>query len=978
MKSENASYAYPDGGQTRHRYIRQHYDYYYWCEDGVLPELKYGFTKEQNNNNPFLWLSFYPKRIKFIYGSGSYNSYTKMSQIINYYNNTRPDLIRSYLPVSYNNELIPLDFNWDSDGNYWFITKTSVNFNGHKYTNHYVDVVDMLSPFTGTADVIQDFGYIEDWNVSGDDIIWLSPTNMNKMFNNQVRYILTPEVVLLGDENNDVVNVSQPNEKYQVINNYYDSNDNPIQKTLLQNALMDETTHTWLTYNGYQANSYHGENWNNILSPYAYLNHLDDPNGNRTIFTSTEYITTTGKYVNIYSLYDKINIEVLDKDDNVVIPNGTSITELRNILKSYIGASIDFAGIIVSSNDRNAYPDDGVVDKFRYKLKPELTKFITYTNSTAETLNVELFKNRYKYSHDITYFNRDTSLYNTVIGTTTSTNEESIPDASWRKYLGLYLGESIPFLGITETAIPDSEILGVPLYDKQINTSETLKYGTVASASLTFTVKLPVADAMLYNNEYLILYYDFTHLDEWKRMGFFYIDSIESIDENTSRIIGHDEVYKLNKYVDDFLSNYGSSATLDSFYRDLLDYCDCYYDRQETPILHGDIVLDNVYTATKTSGVETAHFIAVISPGFIHANIDGDVVMEQYNLTNIKVDYTKYSNLTYSAYNADLLDKVRITLNNEVVGEDSGTGKNIYFLGDDPLININWGSVLLNDIADEILETYNAIPNYRPATLEFLELPKFSIGDIFTIKSVNGDEYKAICMKMAISANGISVVSNGTQTYPVESSTNGQFINLLNTITSDIADIDSAQEASSEEIGAINRALGSLSDRIANVNNSVEDVEDDIDDINDEITNINGNITNLSNTVANMGVSASNNLASVRINGNTVNNLTQSGYVNNAITSATANMAVIKSGTLTYEFEDDINNDTISDTISVFYIGNNANTNGIMFPLGGALATGGVIQFKIDNGECYGLIEYNYNGRTVIFWTAMTFTFTGV
>lgn len=582
----------------------------------------------------------------------------------------------------------------------------------------------------------------------------------------------------------------------------------------------------------------------------------------------------SGTYVSVFYITDQTTTVIQDTLGNTY--DKTPQTYYDNIGNLYY-----FGDDTVKSYYRNEYPDDGYKGKLYYVLKPKLTRFITYFDSTKETLNVELNKNRYYYPHTNTYFNVDTSLYGKVIGTTTSTNEESIPDASWRKYLGLYLGESIPFLGIVETTIPESQILGVPAYDKQVNTSETLKYGTVAAASLTFTVNLPVQDAMLYNNEYLILYYDFTHLDEWKRMGFFYVDSIESIDENTSRITAHDETYKLNKYVDDFLENYSGEVTLGKFYHDLLDYCDCYYDTKEAEWRH--YKLNNVYHAIKTTGIEVAHFVAAIAPGFIHTNIDGDIVLEQYEDTSYSVDIDDYSDLQYTAYNSDLLNKVRITSNNVVVGEDTyNYGNNIYFVSDNPLINTLDAETTLNSLANTILSAYRKIPAYRPAEIQFLVLPKPTIGDIFSITTLGGDTYKVIAMGLSVDASGVKVKSLGTQTYPVEAQSNSQFINLINDIDSVSADVDNLENA--QQI--LGQAINENKENIETLDGRMNIAESDISTLSTGLSTVS---TNLQNKINNDSISQSNNLVSIKINGTPVSNITNKTYVDNSISSAISN-----------------------------------------------------------------------------------------
>ena len=664
-----------------------------------------------------------------------------------------------------------------------------------------------------------------------------------------------------------------------------------------------------------------------------------------------------GTYWSVFSVFNQ--------DDTVVEDTlGNSFTTNAQTYYENIGGLYFWGDDIVKSYVRDEYPDDGYQGIFWYHLKPEDTRFITYTEATDETLNVVLDKDRYHLPHTNEYYNRDTSLYGRVIGTPTSTNEDSIPDASWRTYLGLYLGESIPFLGIVEQSIPESQILGVPAYDKQINTSETLKYGTVAAASLTFTVKLPVADAMLYNNEYLILFYDFTHLDEWERMGFFYVDSIESIDENTSRITGHDETYRLNKYVDDFLENYTGQVSLGRFYHDLLDYCGCYYDTAEAGWQHYQ--LNNVYHAIKTTGIEVAHFVAAIAPGFIHTNIDGDIVLEQYQQVNDIIGINDYTDLQYTAYNSDLLNKVRITSNNVVIGEDTHSyGENIYFISDNPLINTMDTETTLNGLADTILNAYRSIPAYRPAEIQFLVLPKPTIGQIFSITTLGGDTYKVIVMGMSIDASGVKIKSLGTQSYPVEAQSNSQFINIINDIDSVSADVSNLETA--QQI--LGQAINQNAEDIVALDGRMDTAETNISNLTTGLATANNNIstvsTNLQNKINNDSISQSNNLVSVKINNNEVNEIAKKAYVDGLLSVNT----VFKIGTLNYHR----GGNNYSEFVA--YMGKSDMSAGMFFPLTytGGGAYGSYFLWRIYNGT-YGMLWDNGAGTHWIDLTSGSFT----
>ena len=667
-----------------------------------------------------------------------------------------------------------------------------------------------------------------------------------------------------------------------------------------------------------------------------------------------------GEYVNVFHLTDQTGVVV--QDTNGVSYSTTSTTYYNNI-----GGFYDFGTDYVTSNNRHEYPDNGYKGKKFYILHPELTKFIEYTKDTDITLSVVLDKDRYKYSHNDEYFNRDTSLYNTVVGTISSTNESSIPDASWRTYKGIYYGESIPFLNIVEQHIPPSDILGVPTYDKQINTSDTLKYGTVASAATTFVLNMPVDDAMVYNNELLILFYDFKMDDNWTRMGFFYVDSVESIDEYTSRITAHDEAYKLNKYVDRFLEGYGETISLRHFFYELLDYCGCYYDSAMPAFQHSEIILDNIYHAVKTTGTEVAHQIATIVPAFIHADIDSDIIVDHYNAGSTVISVSDYTELTYCAYNSALVDKVKITSSNNVVAEDSHSGDNVYYLADNPLLNMT-NTSQLNAIANGVWVGYTSILPYRPATVKFLYIPNgVKMGYSFVIKTPTNQSYRVMVMAMKIDAGGVTIESYGTQQFPVEASGNSEFINILNDITTEVGDIGDetiglarivnetsrAVDAMESTVSGLSTTVGSLSSRmgtaegnittlastVSTLSGSVASAVSTVSSLSTQVGTLSNTVGTLSNTVAAMTVTASNNLASITMNGRTVSQLVQKEYVDSAVGSPFA----IVYGELTLT--------TGGNATSVMFMGDSSQTDGIFVPTAYThYIDSNYIMGKINNG----------------------------
>lgn len=698
-------------------------------------------------------------------------------------------------------------------------------------------------------------------------------------------------------------------------------------KTTVNMAFNYYTPTEW--FNGYH---FTGNNWNSVANPFSYLSDITNENGNRTM-TYLFDVCPPGTYLNLLLAYDGGLITDDTKDVSYISPADT-----RNTYRKYwddnVGGLWYFGTGEVSSTDRHAYPDNGSQNYHSYRLKPEKTTFLNYYRVRDTYNNIELFSDRYHYTQETVDF-CDRSYEGTVCGTPTSTGEENIPDGTWREYMGLYLGESIPFLNITETVVSPKEILGVPAYDKQVNTSDTIKYGTVASASLSFVLNKPVGECMELNNQLLVLYYDFKNRNNWERIGFMRVDTIEAIDEYTTSLVAHDETYKLNKYVDDFLENYKQATTLDKFYRDLLDYCGCFYDEEQPLINNGNLAMNNIYHAVKTTGIQVAHYIAILVPGFIHTNIDGDIVMSQYKLKDEILTTKEYSNLVYNAYNTDKINKVKITSSNAVKGESNGSGINTYYLADDPLLSELQLPSYFNNLANSIMLKYNDIPTYRPATVNFLALPKsIEIGDIVDLRTPKNEEYKVIVMRMAITGAGVEIQSYGTQKYPVEAESNSEFVNLINDmgeISGDVSNIMEAQETMANAISQNRADIGNNTLSISNI--ITKNTEQD--------TAISNNATNISNIMNGYKSTQNNDLATIILS-NTLNNVALKGYVDgvgtNTLNSAKAyvdskliSAFSVKVGTI--HFKRNIDPVTNYTTAEVFYIGNQPMTYGLFFPL---------------------------------------------
>ena len=796
-----------------------------------------------------------------------------------------------------------------------------------------------------------------------------------------VQYILKPRVELIGDTTADYVEIGADN---QTILSYYPCDNISsqfVRKTLQFNPITSyeqvgdnwlPSRRTFLSYNSYSAaewgNGYHllGDEWNSIGSPFGYSTNIKQENESAEIVYQYD-VCPQGKYLNILSINDGSYIEVKDTENNTFISKEDTVDDYKYMWNDGLIPSFD--GDYYTSTNRHEYPDLETHNNYIIVLRPELTKFLYYYRDIGTRLtNVELFSDRYNYTQE-TVDLCDRTYEGTICGSTSSTGEENIPDANSREYKGLYLGDTILFLNIRERQVSPAKILGVPQYDKQVNTSDTLKYGTVASASLSFTLNMPVAEAMELNNELLVCFYQYTNVRHWDRIGFFRVDTIEAIDENTTSLIAHDETYKLNKYVDDFLENYNQTTTLDLFYRDLLNYCGCFYDTHQPIINNGTMNMENVYHAVKTTGIQVAHYIANLSPGFIHTNIDGDVVLSQYKQKNVLFDDTDYNNLIYSAYDSDILNKIKITSNNNIKGETTGEGSNTYYLADNPLLSDMNTEAYFNDLADSIYSLYENIPVYRPATVDFYVLPSgLEIGDIVTVKTPKNEEYSIIVMSLTVNSSGVEIKSFGTQKYPVEAESNSEFINLINDmgqISSDVGNLYEAQQLMAGHIAENTEAISNNSAEISNIKqkNTQQDTA---------ISTNSNNISNLNTTISGYKSTQSNNLATIILS-NTINNVALKDYVDGVGASTLVSAKSYTDSKVSTEFKVGFGTLTFTltgsgqTTMNVMYIGSYDLNNGIMVPAGSSTSVFKMFNIQNGNGYVYNSVNYSHGA-----WESMT------
>ena len=361
---------------------------------------------------------------------------------------------------------------------------------------------------------------------------------------------------------------------------------------------------------------------------------------------------------------------------------------------------------------------------------------------------------------------------------------------------------------------------------------------------------------------------------------------------------------------------------------------------------------------------------------------------------------------------ANIVDKVKITINNVVVGESDANGENAYYLEDNPLISSTWEPSKLQDLANDICGKYTRMPKYRPATIKFLSYPSPTLymGSFNYVETLKGELYYFAVMRMSVDGSGMTIQSFGTQTYPVEQSTTGQFVNLINNIDSvdsDVSNLERASELLGQRIQDVEDDIETLQTGLSGADSSIGSLTTRMGNAE---TNISAVSTNLQNKINNDSISQSNNLISVKINGTTVNNITNKTYVDGQrdaaksyadtqIAASEAKNSISSANDLVTAM---INNNTVNNiatkayvdnnagigengarfskckltfsgnTYSMYYIGtnrpNSGSWTGLIIPgfFTGYFHWGGYVLFGIDGGNVYGLKQSDMSWWRII------------
>lgn len=656
------------------------------------------------------------------------------------------------------------------------------------------------------------------------------------------------------------------------------------------------------------------------------------PDGNAVDFKKTMYYlytapeSNTAKVSNVYkTAFDSAELEALESCtyDNDYAYSESGVYKIYKYKDMIPINTYEINGVAygsVSSKDPTAYPFNGTIGLYTYKyshnefsgyirdnilydvVMNEDENFLPKTEVVNQQLYVWMMKEMvdgtlvdlYKVYSARRHTYPDNGEYN-------GRYFEFLPEDSTgdgtdsyvQVYGDLWYGEAITDIVPAAEEIDSSLIWRNPIYDKIINNTASVNYDTIAAGSLEIDTRLTLLQANALIGSMLIYMVDFQNSNDWINKGFFWIDGVENAGPAHVKIFAHDQVYKLNKYVDDWIGTLTYPMTLNSYYHALLDYCGIDYDAQEGNILNGDFPIYNNFTAVKLTATELMKYITELAGGYFHTDRYNKAHISSYTPNPKVYDYGEYNYLNYSSYNSDLFNEFKFIRNNKIYYDKKIEPENdpkVIFIKDNPLVGNDNLTTQVDTVVDNIYnQTSTQLANYRNGTIKFFADFGINVGDIIGIMTYDETQEAPMSfIKMAIMSehiddNGITYESYGELEYPIESDgvrTSITYIDTINGEMNDMKDQETDLDTTLGTLENLNEVIGVLENTNKQVNTNSANISTMAQSMNTLINN--------QNTYS---VSSANGLGTVVLNG-TLNNILLKTYADSTYNKKTEPISI--------------------------------------------------------------------------------------
>lgn len=524
----------------------------------------------------------------------------------------------------------------------------------------------------------------------------------------------------------------------------------------------------------------------------------------------------------------------------------------------------------VSSNNQNAYPNDGEQDGYWYIL----TSFDSENYEIDEFLEeiTSFYKNSYpedgpqagywyKYKFVETFYYRGDFIDTVATEMITSYPKDGKKDDYWYVYKGFEnngpykskwiqqvesnQANAFPQDGINgyywyvynksyegyKYQINDEQIRGGIDYKHTINPEEDYTIGCVASAEIELDYDNRNNDIENYLDFSYCDYYTWQPNDEdWRLIGRFYLDNVNHnrklVNIKAFDAIGIDG----DTFMDAFIEATTFPISVRQFFTNIcstLGY-ECSID---SSLVNLDFQLQDNFEAINITARQLLQYVAEMCAGFVRVDKNNVITLRSYKTKDLDLNNSQYTKTSVANYTTEKVSSLTVRTTNDDLGVSAGNGDNKYIIENNPLFYAQSN----DEIQKEVNNIYNKLRevSYVPADIELLQDFGIECGDIITL---NGATFYV--MEKEISASGCKLKCVGNKVRAQqESGINSDIVALRGKTNELYRDLEMTKSTLTDTEKGLQSQITQTAEEInLRVTNEVEGLESEISQTAEQIS----------------------------------------------------------------------------------------------------------------------------------------------
>lgn len=315
----------------------------------------------------------------------------------------------------------------------------------------------------------------------------------------------------------------------------------------------------------------------------------------------------------------------------------------------------------------------------------------------------------------------------------------------WKE--NIYKGtEKKVLISAGDTVLTDDDIQGDLEIQETCTNSKDIKIGSCIASILKFNLTNKGQNVDFLNNDISIqvgIKIPSTGEFELVPLGVFSIDTIDDKDERVFKITARDRMKLFDKDCTEFLATRIYPISLWNLTVQLCDYVGI--ELENASIVNGDYLIDENFKAIDFTCQQLLSWIGEVAVSFININRYGKLVFKTFTPVTNNLTDRDYININVEKYTVPKITRVQVAVQEDDLGVIVGGGNITYAIINNPLLYTK-SEEQIAPVANNILNSLQSIPIYRPAKLYGKGDPSIETGDIILASTVKGQEVNILVM----------------------------------------------------------------------------------------------------------------------------------------------------------------------------------------------------------------------------------------